>query len=258
MLIVASKPDREIKCQIYNTLGKLSLLISREKMVNNVHSIMKIIKIDFEKYTTNLTLEIFECLASLMKNYKNIIFTNISYEDILNKMFSLGFAESQLKFLTQLLKYYEEKSPEHIKIIIVVLNVISFILCERSFHLRDTKNNLKNYNTDFLDGITSINKSLSTELNLDKSTVSASSDMMYESFNPKRTGPTIFSNKSFIKLPKQNITIYMSNLKNGNRYDEYRYIIRNALKFLGTISHEFFLKDILSFFQQYCLKYFEG
>ena len=47
---------------------------------------MKIIKIDFEKYTTNLTLEIFECLASLMKNYKNIIFTNISYEDILNKM----------------------------------------------------------------------------------------------------------------------------------------------------------------------------
>ena len=68
---------------------------------------MKIIKIDFEKYTTNLTLEIFECLASLMKNYKHIIFNSISYEDILNKMFSLGFAEPQLKFLTQLLKYYD-------------------------------------------------------------------------------------------------------------------------------------------------------
>ncbi len=254
-LKIASKPEREIKCQIYITLGKLSYLISREKFVNNVHAIMKIIKLDFEKYTTNLTLEIFECLASLMKNYKNIIFNNISYEDILNKMFSLGFAEPQLKFLTQLLKYYDEKSPEHLKIIIIVLNVISFILCERSFHLRETKNNLKNFNSDFNDNISFVNKSLSSEI---QSESKIHLDMN-ESFSSKKgsVGSSIFSNKSFIKFPKQNITIYMSNLKNANRIDEYRYIIRNALRFLGTISHEFFLKDILSFFQQYCLKYLE-
>ena len=254
----ATKPEREIKCQVYITFGKLSKLISREKFVNNVHAIIKIIKIDLEKYATNLTLELFECMANLMKNYKNIILNTLSYEDILNKMFSLGFAEPQLLFLTQILKYYDEKSPEHIKIIIVVLNVISFILSERSFHLREAKNNLRTYNPEIEDNLSVLKKNQSIEISGDQISSSSINLELNESvYTKSQSNNSIFSSKSFIKLPKQNITIFMSNLKNCNKNEEYTNIIRNALRFLGTISHQFFQKDILSFFHQYCLKYLE-
>ena len=216
---------------------------------------MKIIKIDFDKYTSNLSLELFECMGNLMKNYKNLLLNTISYEDILNKMFSLGFAEPQIKFFTKVLEYYDEKSVEHIKILIIVLNVISFILCERSFHLRESKHNLKSVKNLQIEEASLLCKSVSYDHSSESKLIKINIDMN-ESYSSKKSN-NIFDNKSFIKLPKQNITIFMSNLKNSNRHEELTYTIRNALKFLGTIKHECFHKDILSFFHQYCLKYLE-
>lgn len=65
-------------------------------------------------------------------------------------------------------------------------------------------------------------------------------------------------NKDFINNSRKGIKDYIISILSNNKIDSYNLasiMIQNALQFLKIIKHEFFLKDILTFYQEHCLKY---
>ncbi len=227
-----------MKSLIYLTIGKISLIVSKRKFEPQVKIILKIIKNELEKNQTNLNLEIFDCINNLLeKHYKNIVLDALPYEDFLTKIFCVGFSEYHSILLNTLLKIYPENSIEKIKIILVILNVISIIISDRKFYLKESLNYFKTFNIDV---------EFSVSKNLNDSNVS----LMLPSSSGKK-------NKEFLHLPRKAITYYLGQIRSNNKSDEYKYTLNTSLKFLKSIDHEFFKKDILIFFQQYCLRYLE-
>ena len=263
--LINSRPVQEMKSQIFIALGELSLICSREKFINYIYGIVKIIKNEFDKNLNSLSLNIFDCMANFLKNYKSILNSQISYEEILVKMFKCGFYDSQCQYLQNLINSYEEFSIDRIKIIIVVLNVISIIISDRKFYLKDSYNYLKNMNLDADQGSVSFSfaRGESSMSFINISSVDRDKPDGDESINKYRkysTAMSIIGNKEFLNQSRKEILSYILNTKSNNRIDFSRIttiLIRNALNFLKQISHPFFAKDILSFYQQYCLKFLE-
>ena len=262
--MINNRPMQEMKSQIFIALGELSIICSREKFLNYVHLIVKIIKNEFDKNLNSMCLTIFDCMANLLKNYKSILHNQISYEEILVKMFKCGFYDSQCSYLQQLIESFEEFSIDRIKIIIVILNVISIIISDRKFYLKESYNHLKNLNLESDTGSLSFalprNDTTMSFINLSSSDRDKTEQDELLKSRKYSTAMSIVGNKEFLNQSRKEILSYILNTKSNNRLDFNRIttvLIRNALNFLKQISHPFFAKDILSFYQQYCLKFLE-
>lgn len=262
-----SKPTPEIKSQLFITLGKLSVICSKDKFLIYVQHLMKVIKLEFEKNALNLSLTLFDCMANLLKRYKSYVLGAISYEDILVKMFNCGFYDSHCQYLTQLINSFEENSIDRIKIIIVVLNVISIIISDRKFYLKDSYNHLKNLHMDMdvtqgslMHAQSFISNGNGKDISMRLVGSDGSRDYEEDRYQRKPSAILMIGNKEFLNHSRKAIIYYIVNTKSNNKIDFNRImaiLIRNALNFLKQINHSFFAKDILTFYQQYCLKFLE-
>jgi FKBP12-rapamycin complex-associated protein len=253
--MLTSKSNVELKPNVYISIGKLSTIISKDNFHEHAISILKIIKNEIEKNSQTLTLTIFDCLANLMKNFKSTVLTSLNHEDVLTKMFYTGFYDSHCQFLIQLLSAFDDNSFEHIKIIIVILNVISIIICDRKFTLKETINYLKNFNMDV--DTTTIYHSQSF-MTINKSDYDTSTNDKEPSRKNSANFPLGY--KEFLNLSRKAIINYVIQYKSTNKTDFYKVmgtLAINALNFLKHIKHAYFAKDILQFYQSYCLKYLE-
>lgn len=259
---LSNKMSYEVKSCIYLTFGKLSLIISKEKYTEYVHKIVKTIKTDLER-KDKVCLSVFTCLAKLLINFPNIVLCNINYEEVLVTMFSMGFLESQCLFLEKLLDCYEKKSKPRLNILMSVLYVIAIIISENKFHCNDALVHLKNlenesnkkdneYTTN-TNNTTQTPSSVNTLVSSHKETTSISKKERKLSLSSRS-----IVNKNFINECRRAINNFILQKVSSNKVDSYNLgsiMIQNALQFLKIIDHEFFLKDILTFYQENCLKY---
>lgn len=259
--LLNSKPSAQIKSQIMIMLGKLSIIVSRDKFYHYVNLILKISKIEIDKNALSLSLSVFELLADFMKKYSNNVLTSICYEDVLINMFKSGFYESHCIFLKELLLRFEENSIDHVKILIVILNIVSIIISNRKFYLKESLNYMKTLNLDEVHS--NVNMTIqyqnSTSFVYNKTEV----ENLENSFTTTRKNSNPLRNinsKEYLNSARKSIIDYIIAAKNHKTdYDRINSIMtKNALIFLKQISHPCFAKDILTFYQIYCLKFLEG
>lgn len=261
--LLNSKPTVQIKSQIMIMLGKLSLIISREKFYQYVNLILKMAKNEIDKNSISLSLSVFELLADLMKKYSNNVLQSICYEDVLINMFKSGFYEPHCIFLKELLSKFEENSIDHVKILVVILNIISIIISNRKFYLKESLNYMKTLNLDEAN-----NATMNSTIHYHQSSTSfvynkAEIENLETSFTSTRKNSNPLRNinsKEYLNSARKSIIDYIISAKNHKTdYDKIISIMtKNALQFLKQIGHACFAKDILNFYQIYCLKFLEG
>lgn len=272
-----SKTQTDIRSNIYLTLGKLSTIMKKESFVESLHKIMKIVKAELEK-PNKVCLQIYTCLAKFMTNFPEIVLSHISYEEVVVNLFSFGFFESQCVFLEKLLQYYDPKSKQHINILMAVLNVISIIISEKKFHFNETNMYLKNHESEI--GGVIVNNNLNHSFNLKGHNSSLSMALLSKGpedsldltslnssailTNPIKkerkmsVGVKSLINREFINNSRTSIKDYIISIISNSKLDSFSLasiMIQNSLQFLKIINHEFFFKDILTFYTEHCLKY---
>jgi FKBP12-rapamycin complex-associated protein len=262
-----NKPAVQMKSQLMMMLGKFSKLIPREIFYGNVNLILKIARYEIDKNSMSLCLTVFELLADLMKKYSDNVLANISYEDVLINMFKSGFYESHRIFLIELLSKFEENTIDNVKILIVILNIISIIISNRKFYIKESLNYTKSLNLEEVYNNTNLNPNLSVTNSFiySNSTNNIANDNMETSFNTIRKSSSSISNKKinnkeYLNAARKSIIDYIIGIKN-HKYDYEKLMstmIKNSFLFLKRISHPCFAKDILNFYQIYCLKFLEG
>ena len=215
-----------LKNVILTSLGKLSLSISNRSFSPIAVEVVNMIKNDFDNNST-VSLSEIDCLASLFVKYHNEVLNRIPFDAILNKIFLSGFYESHVNFLEQLLLVFEENSPEEVQILVIILNVISLIVSSRKFLLVDTIAKLKLLNDS--NHLTQSTRKQQTQ-----------SSPNYLLQNVRKCINTYINTE---EKNKSTFDIAMLRMK------------RNALVFLKKITHPFFSKDILTFYQTYCVKF---
>lgn len=267
-LYIGPKIQPEIKTSVYNTLGKLSYIVSKGKFEHYIHSILKIIKQEFDKNSSSLCLQIFEFLANSTSQYATIILAYINYEEIITKMFNVGFYEAQCQFLIRIMQHFDKNSTEHLNILISVLNVIAIIISERKFNLDYSTGILQGikYSFDFGTTMMDINETHEKESNAEVSVSnlplannSQNTDMVVRerkySYTSKKTGK-----RDFLNSVRKSILNYLVSIKTSSKQDSnrlYLIMLRNSLAFLRQIENDILAKDILTFYHKYCLKYLE-
>ena len=225
-----------LKNTILTSLGKLSVITSKNSFTPIAVEIVNMIKKDFDLNTSYaISLNEIECLANLLVNYYDVVLDKIPFDVLLNKIFLSGFYDSHVAFLEQLLLVYGENSSEEIQILVITLNVISLIISSRKFVLNDTVNKLKNISDPV---------SISQQSKLRKG---------------KRKSSEVHSGKNsnyLLQNVRKCINAYINKEEKMKNTFESSMILmkRNALIFLKKISHPFFAKDILTFYENYCVK----
>ena len=260
-----SKPTIEIKAHLLQCFGKLSLIITKSKFIPHSKSILRLVKGDIEKNVSTFNISILDCLADFLKRFSDETLTELPFSQILEKMFNCGFYENHIVFLNQLISLFEHGSKEVIKIMLVVLNVISIIISDRKFILKDTLSKLKimSYDIDSSERsfkLDLINQSSQviispTSYSIDEANLNLRKNNSMNNFHN-----IINENKISLNEARKSIIAYIFNMKSsskGNFNLIMAELIKNALTFLKDINHPFFAKDILFFYQQFCVKMLE-
>ena len=227
--LLTPKQNTELRSALFTSFGAFSRILPKEdKYINLYNNVINFIIQCFERDIIDLS--ILECLSEIMKHYREEVKARINVNDILSKMFRLGFSKSHMHLIQQMLYTYGENSLEHIKTLVTVLNVISVIICEHNFIFFESKRflndpscpfNLESQNNFFVLVKKSIDNYIK-ENATNSNSISGSKDSAKEPLtsNPQRES-----------------------------------LIANALCFLKEINHRYFTKDILIFYNQSCLFY---
>ena len=248
--------NRKIKNLILKSFGELSLIIDKEVFILKINEIIILIAKDMENI---INISGIECISNLIKNYSNIFFEKISFEKILLNIFKIGFSKAHKNFLENLLNLYKNNSNdnnlEKNKIIFISLNIISIILSKKIFPLKNASN--KYIEIFHLDDDLSLlkNKSEPIRKNNGKNNLIQSFEytlnLNIENFEIFKYQIRKELNNYLNDLENK---IYNSNEINKIKFiDELTEIKINALNFLNKINHQFFNKDILYFYQNFCL-----
>ena len=252
-----SRPNQIIRNSVLKSIGKLSIVMTKDIYSNIIQEVVNMIESDFKNENLIINLAEIECLANLLVKYSQEVLTKIPLNIILIKIFQTGFYESHVKCLTELLAVFDENSSEKIQIILIVLNVVSLIIANKKFELQDTI--LKFEEAKKL-GIISLDNSIE-ELN---NSSSISNLLLTNNSNTSFTSSFFLfgrkgseeSNDNLLNLVRKHIIENITNeQKAQNQISENRIVTmtRNALIFLGKLNHPFFNKDILSFYQMHCI-----
>ena len=236
------KTEERIKSEILKSFGKLSLIKSlKNPFSEEVLLIIGIIRNDIiESKTFNENM--LYCFSDFVKYYSQEFIAILTFNIYYEKMFSYGLKESHLQFLPKLLNLYDKDSKDNIQIIISILNVISFIITEKEFNL---KNSQKKYSIN-LGNIENRNKPLNQNKNiLFLKSVESKSKNTNKNFNLNETDLKYFNNVGKI------ISTYIKEKK--DKGIDYSVEIKNALILLGYINNEFFDKEILNFYVEKCI-----
>lgn len=262
--LYVSKPSIEVKSRLLICFGKLSLIITKSKFIPHSKSILRLLKADIEKNSNTFNISILDCLADFLKRFSDETLTELPFSSILEKMFNCGFYENHIRFLNQLLSLFEHGSKEVIKIMLVVLNVISIIISDRKFILKDTLNKLKIISYDIDSSDRSFKMDLSnnySQMILSSSYIIEDNNLSLKKHNSAHNFHNIINdNKLSLNEARKSIISYIFNMKSsskGNFNKIMCQLIQNGLIFLKDINHPFFAKDILFFYQQFCVKMLE-
>ena len=117
--------------------GELSLKLPKnsKKYESFFPNIIEQIKICFDKEIIELPM--FDSLSNIIKVYREEVTNRIDLSSVLTKMFKIGFYSPHVNFINELLNSYDYYSNEHIKILIITLNVVSKIICDQSFPINE-------------------------------------------------------------------------------------------------------------------------
>ena len=234
-----SKPNAEIKVRLLICFGKLSLFISKNKFLPVMKNIMRSIKNDIDKGSFGFNVTMLDCLTHFMKNFSNETINELAYNDILAKMFICGFYDSHINYLLQLISVFPVNSIEIVKIHLIILDVISMIICDKKFTIINAIEKIKHQHeqtsTEHVDS--SVNGVVINNID----------DFLTE-------------NETILKETRKSITTYISNIKSSTKVDKHQLINEltvKALTFLQHLRNSFFERDILFFYQSYCIKLLE-
>ena len=227
-----SKPHADIKVRLLICFGKLSLFISRSKFLPVLKSVMKSIKNDIDKGAFGFNVTMLDCLTNFMKNFSHETLSEIPYNDLLSKMFICGFYDSHMNYLLQLLSVFQENSVETVKIHLIILNVISMIISNRKFEIPNGMDKMKHQRAQGEPNVVAIT-------NID--------DFLTE-------------NEPILKETRKSITAYISSTKSSAKLDKAQLLNEltvKALTFLQHFKNSFFERDILFFYQSFCIRLLE-
>ena len=234
------KTEEKIKSEILKSFGKLSLIESlKNPFSEEVLLIIGIIRNDIIESKT-FNENILYCFSDFIKYYSQEFIAILTFNIYYEKMFSCGLKESHLLFLQKLLTLYDKDSKDNIQIILCILNVISFIITEKEFNLKNTQ---KKYTINIGN-----NENKDKSLNQNKKILVLNSDdskskKVNNNLNLHETDLIYYNNVGKI------ISTYIKD----KRGIDYTNEIKNALILLGYINNEFFGKDILNFYVEKCI-----
>ena len=243
--------NRKIKDLILKCFGELSLIIENKDFIKNI---VEIIGKDM-KNTINISS--IECMSNLIKIHSKIFFENILLDKILLNIFKNGFSKAHQNFMENLLNLYinnsNNENREYIQIILISLNIISIIISKIKFPLKNASVKYKEDNYNF-----SLTKSKSEPI---KSKKKCNNNLKNK--NEYSLNLIIENYETFRNQIRKELFIYMNDLENNifksneiNKIkiiDELTEMKINALNFLKKLDQPFFNKDILYFYQKYCL-----
>ena len=225
------KQNPELRSAILTSAGELSLKLPKnsKKYESFFPNIIEQIKICFDKEIIELPM--FDSLSNIIKVYREEVTNRIDLSSVLTKMFKIGFYSPHVNFINELLNSYDYYSNEHIKILIITLNVVSKIICDQSFPINEGLKDLTTEQRKFA----SANKTIEHYLR-------------ENGFNPVST----------LNLPLQSLTLKRNELVsdvNQKPITIKEELTSNALLFLKQVSHKYFTRDIIIFYNTYCLTF---
>ena len=137
--------DAVLRRIIIKCIGELINILSYNSISPYLNDIIKYLKILVFERKKNYEV-IFECLSKFLNNqdgvYLEDIIKNFDIYLILPRMFLTGITNGHLNFILKLLSIYHDTSIQHIFILIIVLNAISFLICNENFEMVNFNNNL--------------------------------------------------------------------------------------------------------------------
>ena len=140
--------DYTLRNTLLECIGKLVYILPDDSIIPHLGDLIKYIKsILFEKKIYDG--EIFQCLCDFLQSqngvYKEIILKNFDIYLILPNMFITGITNGHLNYILELLSTYHIVSTQQISILIIVLNVISYLISGDDFELVNfNKNKISN------------------------------------------------------------------------------------------------------------------
>ena len=235
------KANNEIRNTLLVTLGSLSLFVKKEVFDICTEQLIALLN----NLITEKNIfddEIFKCLADLLHNegnfYMEAVVTRIDIFLILQKLFKTGLSTYKIEFLISTMIAFNNFSKEHITSVIASLNVVSLILWDEEFKIDyfykyiDEKEkiidskldgilaNIKKYIKKYMNSLTNINEN---------NIIENSENMINQDF----------SSSFYLKCKCLN---------------DWRIIIF-ALTLFSQIENNFFLKDMLIFYNDKILPF---
>ena len=231
--LLTVKANQDIRNALLVSLGKLSLLISREKfdyILSYLLNLLQTLIMESKAFDK----EIFKCLSDLLNNkdklYLESIVTKFDIYFILSKLFKSGLTGDKVEFLLAIMSSFNFFSLEHVTAVIVSLHVISYIICDEEMNLNYFEEAIKNKNINFISpNLIPVKKKAIKHI---KKFIEGNDK---DSKNISLANPNnIFSKCKCLNKP--NIIIY-------------------SLILLSHIQNSFFLKDILIFYNDKILPF---
>ena len=247
----SSKPNNELKSQLLITFGKLSLIISQIKFSAYSKNILNVIKEDIEKNPTNFNINILDCLTNFFEKYSIEVIEYFPIKFLSDKMFNCGFYNNHIAFLNKLLSLFNSKSKIVFKIISIVLNVISMIISNKKIDLKNSFLKARTMKFENDENIESLELNIALDYNNNNINEQQKKANIIDFFKEIN---------SLLLNAQKSILSYIFNIKNQSKLNFNA--IMNKLKekcllFLKEISNPIFEKDILVFYQNYCVKLLE-
>ena len=227
--LLTPKQNQDVRNALFYSFGQFSKFLPKtDNFISLYNKVIDVISQCFEKDIIDLS--ILECLSNILKYYREEVKARININEILSKMFKIGFSQSHMHLIQQILYSYGENTQEHIKTLVSVLNVISVIICDSNFVLFDSKRFLNEPSCPF-------------NLESEKDSLNVIKKCIENYIKDNASNPNTNSgSKDTVK-----------DLLASNPQKEI--LIANAMCFLKEINHRYFTKDILVFYHQKCLFY---
>ena len=147
------KTNIDIRNAVLLTLGKFSLIISKEsfdKCLPQLINLLKTLIMDNKSFDK----EIYKCLADLLSNsqsqYLESIIPKFDIYYILSKLFKDGLTGYKVDFILSILSSFNPCCLEHVTAIIVSLNVISIIISDEEMKLSNFYESIRNNRKNFI------------------------------------------------------------------------------------------------------------
>ena len=252
--------EEKINSEIIKAFGKLNLIPEYQFLFDNkIDSILLLIEREISSCQT-FNENILNCLSDLMANYPDKFIDIFSFDIYYEKLFNNGLKEIHVKFVQKLLNLHQKNSKESIKIIICILNVISFIIIQKPFNFKFSQKLLQIISKDSKEEHKNSLSKCDININSisDDYLISESGDIL----NLVKTISAPLKNQfSNIDLQRYNkigkiIKDYMKDIQQNKI--KYSNEINKAITLLGYINNENFGKDILHFYIENCVKSLEN